>query len=254
MNFFSSYHVHRYDHAPVGGIAYAYRLIAQGGLYLLAVKSMEAVWFRFLKLVFALGLSRRQKTFLFENVPIKYFFSEYNQATWNERTVEIPIAMEWIIKFRGKKILEVGAVLKHYVKGSWDVLDKYEQGAGIINTDVVDLSLKKKYDLIISVSTLEHVGLDEEDINPKKGRVAVERLRNCLATNGALIATASVGYNHDWDTLMFGNKLDFDELKFMKRINALNEWKEVTKEEAQRCVYGWPFNNAQAIAIGIIRK
>jgi hypothetical protein len=38
------------------------------------------------------------------------------------------------------------------------VLDKYEQAPGVINEDVVSFSPPQKYDLIVSVSTLEHVG------------------------------------------------------------------------------------------------
>ena len=42
-----------------------------------------------------------------------------------------------------------------------DVLDKYEKGNNVINDDVVSFSTEVKYDLIVSVSTLEHVGWDE---------------------------------------------------------------------------------------------
>ena len=48
-----------------------------------------------------------------------------------------------------------------YYKFEHDIVDKYEKKKGIINQDIVDYKPDKKYDLIISISTLEHVGWDE---------------------------------------------------------------------------------------------
>ena len=60
-----------------------------------------------------------------------------------------------------KNIFEVGSVLSHYFPINHDVLDKYEKGHGVINQDVVDFKPHNKYDLIVSISTLEHVGFDD---------------------------------------------------------------------------------------------
>ena len=38
----------------------------------------------------------------------------------------------------------------------------------MINQDVVDFKTNEKYDLIVSISTLEHVGWDEEPRDDKK--------------------------------------------------------------------------------------
>src|SRR4030042_260073 len=104
---------------------------------------------------------KKQKTFVFRGLTHDYFYHLYNYTHLNERAIEIPIFLKIIKEHRGKRILEVGNVLSHYVSYQHDILDKYEKGKNIINKDVVDFHPKEKYDLILSISTLEHVGLDE---------------------------------------------------------------------------------------------
>ena len=69
-------------------------------------------------------------------------------------------------------MLEVGNVLGHYVPVEHLVVDKYEQAPGVLNDDVADLDLGRQFDLVLAVSTLEHVGLDEETRDPDKPRHA----------------------------------------------------------------------------------
>lgn len=98
------------------------------------------------------------RTFVFRVKQYKYFYHKYN-TTWKlERTVEVPIIFEVVKKHHDKNILEVGNVLSHYFPVNHDIIDKYEKGKGVINEDVVDFRPPKKYDLIVSISTLEHVG------------------------------------------------------------------------------------------------
>ncbi len=73
---------------------------------------------------------------------------------------EIPIVCGFVNKEKGK-ILEVGNVLSHYFTFEQVVVDKFERGEGIINEDITTLELNERYDLIVSISTLKHVGWDE---------------------------------------------------------------------------------------------
>ena len=86
----------------------------------------------------------------------------------NERSIEVPIVMEIVNQNKGKRILEIGNVLSNYYKVSHDIVDKYEKAPNVINQDVVDFKTNEKYDLIVSISTLEHVGWDEEPRDDKK--------------------------------------------------------------------------------------
>ena len=67
-----------------------------------------------------------------------------------------------------KKILEVGNILSHYFSVNHDIVDKYEKDVDVINQDIIDYHPNKKYDLIVSISSLEHVGEDETPREPKK--------------------------------------------------------------------------------------
>ena len=101
---------------------------------------------------------KSQGRFKLDNTSLGYFYYPYN-ATWrNERVVEIPVIINVLSK--NKKILEFGNVLSHYFSVNYDILDKYEKAKGIINKDIIKFKPNKKYDLIISISTLEHVGWD----------------------------------------------------------------------------------------------
>ena len=111
-------------------------------------------------------LFMRNRTFSFQQKKYNYFIKEYNTTWRTERAVEIPIVCQVIGERKGK-ILEVGNVLSHYFNFEHDIVDKYEKGEGVNNQDVTTLDLKDKYDLILSISTLEHVGWDEK--NPRKG-------------------------------------------------------------------------------------
>src|SRR5437660_5287962 len=55
-----------------------------------------------------------------------YCLAAYNYAWKNERTVEVPIAARVLEAHKGKRILEVGNVLPHYLPTSHIVIDKYE--------------------------------------------------------------------------------------------------------------------------------
>jgi SAM-dependent methyltransferase len=192
-------------------------------------------------------LFKSRDSFTFQGNIYPYFVHHYNETWKNERTVEVPIVRNIVKKYRGKKILEVGNVLSHYFPTSHDILDKYEKSERVINQDVVDYRPSKKYDLIISISTLEHVGFDEEKKEPGKILRAVENLKNCLAPGGEMVVTLPLGYNPELDKLLKEGKLGFTEYHFMKRVSADNRWVETESLENYR--YNGPFPFANGIVI-----
>ena len=109
------------------------------------------------------------KELLFHGLSHEYFYNSYNFTWCNERIVEVPIIMRFIEEAGNKRILEVGNVLSHYVAHDHDVVDKYERSSMIINEDIAHFRSEKPYDLIVSISTLEHIGWDESDSrNPER--------------------------------------------------------------------------------------
>jgi hypothetical protein len=202
---------------------------------------------------FVIALTRPGK-FLYNKERLTYF-RHVKTVTWtNERAIEIPIIMNYIKKFSSKKILEVGAVLPQYFpKIKKDTIDKFEKGKNIMNIDVLDYKPIKKYDLIVSISTLEHVGYDDDVKNPKGTINAVNALKeNCLATGGKMVITLPIGYNQNVDKLIFSNELAFDEKVFFKKKNAFNKWQIVSPDKAKGAKFGK--ENAETVVIGVINK
>ncbi len=196
------------------------------------------------------------KKFTFQNTEYNYFYHKYNTTWESERAVEIPIIWHIVKEHKGKNILEVGNVLSHYFNVEHDILDKYEKGRGVINEDVINFSPKKKYDLIVSISTLEHVGFDEfggRTGNPTKSKSvsAINSLKNALAKKGKLIFTFPWGYNQHLDKLVKNNKIKLSKRLGMKRISKDNQWAECSFEEVSETKFGKPYSYANGLVIGI---
>lgn len=51
------------------------------------------------------------------------------------------------------------------------------------------------YDWIVSISTMEHVGHDEEPKDPGAAARAIHHLRSLLASGGEMLVTVPGGYN-----------------------------------------------------------
>lgn len=191
-------------------------------------------------------------TFTFKNKQYKYFNHVYNHTWKNERRVEIPIIWDIIKDKNSLNILEVGNVLSHYFTINHDILDKYEKGRYVINEDVVTYKSKKKYDYIISISTLEHVGWDEAKKDKIKVIQAIKNLKYMLTPKGKIIFTIPLGYNPYMDDIIMHGKLNLDEQYFLKRISNDNLWKESKLNKNDRVFYHKPFPNGNAIIVGII--
>lgn len=199
--------------------------------------------------------SAKNNTFICKGTEYDYFFHQYNFAWRNERAVEVPIILKIINDYKGSRILEVGNVLSHYFKTNWPVVDKYEKFSGVINEDVVSYLPANKFDLIISISTLEHVGWDEEPKDVKKIFKALDNLvNNCLNEGGMLVFTIPLGYNPVLDNYIFSKEIKTNEVYYLKRKNWKNEWKEVNIEEAKTIKYGSQYNDANGLIIAHVFK
>ena len=237
----------------------------KGALYLVGavVRRVRARWrisvgFPFWYNYYRLFKSRSK--FIFQNKEYRYFYHKYNVTWRNERTVEIPIIWH-IAKSFTASILEVGNVLSHYFKFDHDVVDKYEKAVGVVNEDVTEISTSKKYDLIISISTLEHVGWDE---NPKEKKTvddsekilqAINKLKSLLTPRGKIVATLPLGYNPFLDELLRSGKLKFNEQFCLKRVSKDNKWIELECKEAMaNAKFNRNIPSANELIIGIIKQ
>lgn len=193
-------------------------------------------------------------SFTFRNKEYKYFNHVYNHTWNNERRVEIPIIWEIIRDKNSANILEIGNVLSHYFSINHDVLDKYEKAPSVINEDVATYKPKKKYDYIISISTLEHVGWDEAKKDKMKIIQAFKNLRTMLSHKGKIIFTIPLGYNPYMDDIIMNGRLNLNEQYYMRRISKDNLWEESKLNKGTRILYNSPFPLANGIIIGIINN
>ena len=145
------------------------------------------------------------------------FHHRYHYTWMNERAVELALARQVVEGVDAADLLEVGNVLAHYVRDGHTVVDLYEHAPGVINADVVDTGLDRRFPLIVSISTLEHVGFDEDVVDPDKPARAVEHLRGLLAPGGRLWATIPVGYNAVDGRRVREGALGFDRVRALRR-------------------------------------
>lgn len=195
------------------------------------------------------------KIFRFHGSDYQYFLSDYNDTALNERAIEIPIINRIVTQYRGKDVLEIGNVLSHYFPVRHTILDKYELGQGVINEDICTYAPGKLFDLIISISTLEHVGYDENPRRPENCILAFENIRRLLAKGGRAWITIPTGHNPFIEEYLTNGTIALDESYGMKRISQWNNWVECPVDEALQCPYGFPHAPyATGVVIGMLKK
>ena len=191
--------------------------------------------------------------FEWEGHSVPYLHHGYNYTWLNERAVEVPLAMTVLREHANGTVLEIGNVLGHYATTGHLVVDKYEQATGVVNLDVVDLDLVERFDLILAVSTLEHVGLDEDVKDPDKVNRAVEHLKSLLAPGGWLWITVPVGYNSHLDQGIRDGTISFDRLTALRREDLRNLWRQVPVEHVWDAAYDRLLYTAHGVVIAEFR-
>ncbi len=195
-------------------------------------------------------------SFAFSGGKYAYFWHPYNMTWRGERAIEIPIVKKIVDGNRNKRILEIGNVLSHYFEFPHDIVDKYEKAPNVMNRDVVTFRPQKAaYDLILSISTLEHVGWDEKPRDSKKFLKAFKNLMGpCLKPGGMLIVTLPLGHNPVLDKAIAENQIRFTQKYYLKRIGRINHWKESDQESVKNCKEMDPYPFANGLFVGIFHK
>jgi hypothetical protein len=187
------------------------------------------------------------KTFTFDGKQHPYEIHPF--ILDNERAIEIGLARTFLDAHSGN-LLEVGNVLGNFTPHAHTVVDKYEVAPGVINEDIITYAPPKKFDAIVTLSTLEHVGWDETPRTPEKILAAIANLKTLLAPGGELLATMPVGYNTFLDQVVREQRTGFGAVKFLVRTSANNQWREGSLEEAMSKKFGQPYGCANALIVG----
>jgi len=183
--------------------------------------------------------------FAFDGRTYHYVWHEYGHTWRSERAVEVPIALAELATADPARTLEIGNVLSHFARTGHTVVDRYEKAPGVLNEDAASFS-GGPYDLVVSVSTLEHVGYDEEPREPDKAARAVRHLLGLVAPGGTMLATIPIGHNRVLDDALMSGELG-GTVSYLRRIKWL-KWEQVDPEDA-KVMYGWPWPGANAVAI-----
>lgn len=205
-----------------------------------------------LRTVFAPAIIPRlpRKTFQFQGADLEVFYHAYNMTWASERGVEVPIARHFLEKANPAQVLEVGNVLSHYGAVGHTVLDKFERGERVINEDILTYRPGRTFGLILSISTFEHIGFDDEaeGSSAEKILAALNACRALLADDGKLVVTVPINYNPELDEMIAAGKLRAGRKTFLLRTGE-TDWREASQDEALRARYKTPFPYANAIMV-----
>jgi SAM-dependent methyltransferase len=181
----------------------------------------------------------------------RYLYSRHKFTWLTERAVEVPVAQALVDEHAPDRVLEIGNVLSHYRLQQHVVVDKYEQAPGVLNRDVLDLGGLGQFDLIVAVSTLEHVGWDESPREPEKAQRAVDVLRSLLAPGGLLAITVPVGYNPAFDAALRCGEVPLHRAAALRRAGG-TRWREVEPAAVWSVPYDFLLYRARGVVFGFI--
>ena len=162
-----------------------------------------------------------------------YLVHTYNHPRVNERAVEVPVAVKMLKEL--PKAIEVGAVTPHYLFCQHEVIDLYEEYPGVINAEVLTYQPRSSsYDLVLSISTLEHLENEEAFL------LALDRMKSWLSKEGFLFYTLPFGQpGCSWvDKLTLSGSLPGEQIRFDKVKPESHLWQMVEPEEPLRLYNG----------------
>ena len=190
-----------------------------------------------------------EREFMFDGKRYQYFHHDINNTANNERAVEVPIVGAKLERaaLKEQTILEVGDVLWQY---GYDqermIVDLGSEREGVEKIDV--MSLKKKFDFIATISSVEHVGIDVNQGHMFRCVEVVEHLMSLLNPGGNIIITFPIGYNRvldEWFSLQWRGKV-----RFLVRVTKSGTWANTDRIFIKHARYGWPFTSGNAIMVG----
>jgi hypothetical protein len=181
-------------------------------------------------------------------VPLHYEFRRWAWRT--ERCVEIALGRRAVAAHRPDEVLEVGNVLPMAGVTGHTVVDKYERYDGVINEDIVGFAPGRRYSLVVSLSTLEHVGWDEEPRDPDKAARALDAISALVADAGALLVTIPVGVHRRLEEAFIRPDGPFDAVSLLVKTSRLARWEARQTDALARIRYGAPYACGNAVLIG----
>jgi hypothetical protein len=177
---------------------------------------------------------------------------EFRRWAWRtERCVEIALGRRAIAAHNPDGVLEVGNVMPLAGISGHAVVDKYEEGPGVINEDIVGFLPGRRYSLVISLSTLEHVGWDEEPRDPDKAAVALDAMNSLVDEAGALLVTIPVGIHRRLERSFLAADTPFDLVTLLVKTSRRPRWEACPLSNLSSLQYGAPYACGNGILVGV---
>ncbi len=183
-----------------------------------------------------------------------YLYHRYKRTWLTERAVEVPVVQSLVDRHHGARVLEVGNVLGHYRPQTHVVVDKYEPAPGVLNRDVFELEDLGSFDLIVAVSTLEHVGWDEDPHEPGRALEAVGALRRRLTPEGRLVVTVPMGYNPPFDAALRQGAVGLSSTAALRRTGGATSWRQVAVADVWSAPYDFLLYSARGVLLAVIER
>jgi hypothetical protein len=181
-------------------------------------------------------------------VPLRYDVSRF--AWRSERTVELALGARALAAHPPQDVLEVGNVMSGFGHRGHNVVDKYEREPGVLNEDIVGFDPGRKYGLVLSFSTLEHVGRDEEPRDPEKAARALHAVSDLVASDGALLVSIPVDYHRELEAAFVPGEV-FDDVVLLVRCSRLHHWEQRDLAELPAIRYDRPYPFANGLLVGV---
>lgn len=186
------------------------------------------------------------QSFVFRGRHLACLNGRYNTTWVNERCIEVPIVRDFLGGVAADSVLEIGHVLGHYGDTGHRVLDKFESGPGVIGGDVCRYVPPRPYALIVSISTFEHIGYDDD--GGSRPEDALDRCQQWLTPAGRIVITAPLGYNPAFDRLIASGWPAHGQVTFMRRTGA-RRWQESPGEAVLGVRYGAPYPYGNGLVV-----
>lgn len=153
-----------------------------------------------------------------------------NTTLINERAIEIPVGIRFLNHYPMKTITELGSVMNFYGYQEHTVVDLFEQSnpAGLVhNVDALDWDFTGRN--VLSLSTVEHIGLsdyDNLDLRPEK---AIDVCEKIIRESDNFLISWGLHYHEYIDTWV-KTKIEEESIEWCAYIKtAETEWKYVDK-------------------------
>jgi len=149
----------------------------------------------------------------------------------SERAIEIPLAIDFLSHYvKDEPVVELGCVLPYYILKrenhvAYDFADQHPQN---VKRDIREMADADFSGNVISISTIEHIGLNEYGIDVTNDVTAVDVLKRIMGNAKRYFITFPLGHNMELDEYVLKDT-NHGECYVTRTMHDPNDWMVVEK-------------------------